>query len=72
MDLPTGLVLLDGDGHTWIAFDYRKAGGDTAIVFVDSASGDTLLVASSFAELFASLIPHEELFDEDGEFIDST
>jgi len=69
--LPNGLVLLDGDGHTWIAFDYRKPTGTPPIVFVDSDSGDTLLIANSFAELFASLIPHEELFDEDGEFIGS-
>jgi hypothetical protein len=69
--LPNGLVLLDGDGHTWIAFDYRKPTGTPPIVFVVSDSGDTLVIANSFAELFASLIPHEELFDEDGEFIDS-
>lgn len=67
--LPNGLVLLNGDGHTWIAFDYRKTTATPPIVFVDSDSGDTLLIANSFAELFASLVPHEELFDEDGDFI---
>jgi len=67
--LPNRLVLLDGDGHTWIAFDYRKSTATPPIVFVDSDSGDTLRIANSFAELFAALIPHEELFDEDGDFI---
>lgn len=66
--LPNGLVLFDDDGHAWIAIDYRKPIGTPPIVFVDSDSDDTLLVANSFEEIFASLIPHEELFDEDGEF----
>ncbi len=67
--LPDGLILLDGDGHHWIAFDYRIPTGSPSVVFVDSDSGDTLLVAKSFAEFFAALIPHEELFDDNGEFI---
>lgn len=67
--LPPGFVLLDGDGHTWIAFDYRDPNKAPAIVFLDSDSGDTLFVADSFKQFFASLIPHDELFDENGEFI---
>src|SRR5262245_1347197 len=33
-ELPAGLVLLDGDGHTWLAFDYRATRADPPIVFV--------------------------------------
>lgn len=67
--LPAGLVLLDGDGHTWTAFDFRVESDDPPIVFVESDSGDTLLVAANFAELFTSLIPHEQVFDADGNLI---
>lgn len=64
--LPKGFVLLDGDGHTWIAFDYRSPGNDPRIVFLDSESGDTLFLAKNFEDFSSSLIPHEDLFDDDG------
>ncbi|MCA9076256.1 MAG: SMI1/KNR4 family protein [Planctomycetaceae bacterium] len=67
--LPKGLVLLDGDGHTWIAFDYRATKNDPRIVFLESDSGDTLFVAANFTQFFSGLVPHESLFDDDGEFI---
>mgnify|MGYP002623329024 CR=1 FL=1 len=67
--LPKGFVLLDGDGYTWIAFDYRTADHEPTIVFLDSDSGDTLFLAASFAEFFSRLVPHEALFDEEGEYI---
>lgn len=67
--LPKGFVLLDGDGHTWIAFDYRSTKSDPSIVFLESDSGDTLFVAEDFTQFFSGLVPHESLYDEDGEFI---
>ena len=66
--LPSGLVLLDGDGHTWIAFDYRHSPLNPTIVFVESDSGDTLFIASTFTEFFSALVAHEELFDNNGDF----
>ncbi|KAA0139746.1 SMI1/KNR4 family protein [Gimesia chilikensis] len=67
--LPGGFVLLDGDGHTWIAFDYRNTKSEPAIVFLESESGDTLYVAQNFSQLFSNLVTHKSLFDDDGEFI---
>lgn len=67
--LPKGFVLLGGDGHTWLAFDYRSSGVAPTIVLLDSDSGDTLLVANNFTQFFTGLVPHETLFDEYGEFI---
>lgn len=67
--LPTGLILLDGDGHAWIAFDYRQSTSAPPIVFVDSHSGDSLFIAEDFGQFFGSLVRHEELYDEEGEFI---
>jgi hypothetical protein len=35
--LPSGVVLLDGDGPTWIALDYRSCGsaGEPSVVWLD-------------------------------------
>ncbi|MGY3215794.1 hypothetical protein ACVWWV_000296 [Bacillus sp. TE9122W] len=30
-ELPEGLVLISGDGHTWVAMDYRKMKKNPAI-----------------------------------------
>lgn len=34
-ELPEGLILFNGDGHTWLAFDYRNATSNPPIVYVD-------------------------------------
>ncbi len=34
--LPEGLLLFNGDGHTWLAFDYRKVSVNPPIVYVDN------------------------------------
>jgi len=67
--LPERLVILDGDGHWWIAFDYRESEDTPSIVLVDSDSADTLHLADDFGEFFGSFIREEDVFDEDGNFI---
>ncbi len=67
--LPKGFVLLDGDGHTWTAFDYRTAKSNPTVVYLDAESGDTLFVADNFSQFFVSLVRHEALFDDKGAFI---
>lgn len=62
--LPQGLVLLDGDGHTWTALDYRTGAGEASVVWLDVDAEDELLIASSFDELLNSLRPDAE-FDDD-------
>lgn len=62
--LPRRLVLLDGDGHTWTALDYRLGAGEPSVVWLDVEAGDELLIASSFDELLNSLRPDAE-FDAD-------
>ena len=36
--MPNDLILLDGDGHTWIALDYRVCGsqGEPSVVWIDN------------------------------------
>lgn len=56
--LPENLVLLTGDGHSWIALDYRESGasGEPAVVWVDETPTDARL-ADSFADFLAGLVP---------------
>ena len=68
-ELPEQLVILDGDGHWWVAFDYRQSTENPPIVFVDSDSRDTLHIANDFAQFFGSFVRDEDVFDGDGNFI---
>jgi hypothetical protein len=56
-DLPKGLVLIDGDGHTWFALDYRVRAVDPPVVFVASDGPQILTVAPSFADFLHRLQP---------------
>ena len=67
--LPDGLVIIDGAGHAWLAFDYRETDVDPPIVLVNSDSGDTIRVASDFAKFSGSLVRREEVYDQAGNFI---
>ena len=67
--LPGPIVILSGEGHWWIAFDYRVAHENPPIVFLDSDSGDTLHLSNDFASFLSSILPHEHVFDSDGNFI---
>lgn len=66
--LPEGLVLFNGDGHSWLAFDYRKVQSDPEIVYVESDSGKLVKLAPSFEEFLANLYVEEEEFVFDGSF----
>ena len=56
--LPQGLVLLNGDGHWWIALDYRNSGAaDPTVVWLDVESGQDLQLADSFDAFINALEP---------------
>lgn len=59
--LPKGIVVIDGDGHAWIALDYRSTGptGPPSVVWLDVDRGDDLTLASTFEEFLAGLVPSE-------------
>ena len=65
--LPSGLVLIDGDGHSWIALDYREPGAEPRVVGIDSDSGGSIELAPTFGAFLERLVLFEEVFDEDGE-----
>jgi len=58
-DLPEWAVMLGGDGHTWIALDYRRA-GEPGVVWLESSDQDgagprVTPLAASFPAFLAGL-----------------
>ncbi|MEU1478046.1 SMI1/KNR4 family protein [Streptomyces sp. NPDC001668] len=49
-DLPSPVVLLSGDGHCWIALDYRVCGerGEPSVIWFDVDDGTELPLAADF------------------------
>lgn len=64
--LPEGLVLLDGEGHFWIALDYRRSGpaGPPSVVWIDADEPEDIPIAESFEALLAGLVPEDTFFDD--------
>jgi hypothetical protein len=55
--LPTGLVLLSGDGHCWIGLDYRACGrhGEPSVTWFDADFGTELALAPDFRSFIEGL-----------------
>ena len=53
--LPEGLVLVCGDGHTWIALDYRQNGPEPTVTFIDAEMGQEISLSPTFSEFIAQL-----------------
>lgn len=56
-ELPSPVVLLHGDGHWWVALDYRGCGrtGEPSVVWIDDEA-DALFLASDFGSFIVGLI----------------
>lgn len=63
--LPSPVVLLTGDGHWWIALDYRECGpdGEPPVVWLDADDESELALAPDFRSFLAGLVPAES-FDQ--------
>ncbi|MFL0450842.1 SMI1/KNR4 family protein [Bacillus altitudinis] len=64
-ELPEGLVLICGDGHTWIALDYRKTKEHPPVHYFDLEYETDFKLADSFDELIAGHYTAEDS-EEDG------
>ncbi|MFD1030790.1 SMI1/KNR4 family protein [Metaplanococcus flavidus] len=63
--LPKNIVVFSGDGHTWIAFDYRKKKSEPPIIYVDVEADQIIELASDFESFLEGLYVNEtELEDE--------
>lgn len=66
-DMPKGLVLLSGDGHSWVALDYRLTRENPSVIYIDNESGQLFELAPSF-EVFLEGLYTAEVVLEDYEY----
>lgn len=59
-NLPKGLVLLNGDGHTWFALDYRNNRFEPAVSYIDTEGDLDFVLADNFDEFIKDLYIQEE------------
>ncbi|MFD6421271.1 SMI1/KNR4 family protein [Streptomyces sp. NPDC060198] len=66
--LPSPLVLLSGDGHCWIALDYRTCGerGEPSVTWFDVDTDTELPLATDFRMFVERLAAAASLDDADG------
>jgi hypothetical protein len=67
--LPKNLVLLDGDGHTWLALDYRESNVEPKVMVIESDECETLLVSNTFKEFIQHLLPYDSVYNSNGDVI---
>ncbi|MFF8375237.1 SMI1/KNR4 family protein [Streptomyces sp. NPDC015661] len=67
-DLPSPCVLLSGDGHTWIALDYRACGtdGDPSVTWFDADDASELSLARDFRTFVEGLRAATSFDDGEG------
>ncbi|MBI1630827.1 SMI1/KNR4 family protein [Bacillus safensis] len=69
-ELPEGLVLISGDGHTWVAMDYRKTKKNPAIHYFDVEMEEDFKLADSFDEFVERLYTVEYTVDEEAKEVE--
>lgn len=67
--LPERLVLIDGDGHTWLALDYRESKYNPKVIVMESDNHKFLAVSKTFDEFVQSLLLYEDVYDNEGNII---
>ncbi len=65
-ELPKGLILIGGDGHSWVALDYRNYDGDNPpICCIESGRRKGKKIADNFEGFLKQLKEPEPLEDDD-------
>ncbi|MCP6682845.1 SMI1/KNR4 family protein [Bacillus nakamurai] len=64
-DLPENVLLIHGDGHTWVAMDYRETNSNPPIHYFDVEADQDFRLATSFDEFLSKLYSHH--YDMDTE-----
>ncbi|MEC2074038.1 SMI1/KNR4 family protein [Alkalihalophilus marmarensis] len=59
-DLPENIVLISGDGHAWIALDYRNTNSEPAVMYIDVEQEHELQLAHNFESFINGLIDYSE------------
>ena len=68
--LPKKLVLISGDGHTWIALDYRKTSVNPPVIYIDVEFEQVVEIAENFQTFLSKLYIEEEMEGEELEIKD--
>ncbi|MDN7243040.1 SMI1/KNR4 family protein [Planococcus sp. N028] len=58
--LPKKVVLFSGDGHLWLAMDYRETKSEPPIIFIDGEQEQIIGLAPDFASFLNGLYTAEE------------
>lgn len=61
-DMSKELILINGDGHIWIALDYRNNKEEPAIVYINNESDEDIVIADNFDEFIERLYIEEDVF----------
>ncbi len=69
-DLPKDVVLISGDGHSWVAFDYRKRKENPPVIYIESDDLLIIKLADSFDEFLDGLCLEDEFTEEQDTFND--
>ncbi|OLS38234.1 hypothetical protein BTR22_07010 [Alkalihalophilus pseudofirmus] len=59
-DLPENIVLISGDGHAWIALDYRQTKTEPPVMYIDLEQEQEFLLANNFESFINGLIDYSE------------
>ncbi|WP_426578966.1 SMI1/KNR4 family protein [Bacillus altitudinis] len=54
-ELPKDIILISGDGHTWVALDYRNTTENPPVHFFDLETEENFKIADSFNEFISKL-----------------
>ena len=62
-DLPNNVVLFSGDGHSWLAMDYRQTKNGPPIIWIDTEQDIIIEIANDFSSFIEGLYTasHEEV-----------
>ena len=57
-ELPRNVIPLCGDGHTWIALDYRNiACAEPSVIFIETSTYQSHRLADDFSSFVGALVP---------------
>ncbi len=54
-EMPSDIILISGDGHEWVAFDYRKTKENPPIIYINNDNNEIITVANTFDEFLSIL-----------------
>lgn len=63
--LPDNLILIHGDGHTWVALDYRDTKENPPVHYFDSELQENFRLADSFGEFLSKLYTDDSVDIDD-------